>query len=122
MQVRIPRGCLLDPSDTAAVVGGNVLTSQRVVDVILQAFSVCAASQGCTNNITFGDEQVSEYHNVLNFTIIVFILYCYYNTHYLQPTIQHMFVMCVRLVTTRRWQVARVPARRGTAEAACTPT
>ena len=48
MQVIIPHGCLLDPSDTAAVVGGNVLTSQRVVDVVLRAFGVCAASQVTT--------------------------------------------------------------------------
>ena len=48
MQVIIPHGCLLDPSDTAAVVGGNVLTSQRVVDVVLRAFEVCAASQVTT--------------------------------------------------------------------------
>ena len=36
---------MLDPSFSAAVVGGNVLTSQRVVDVVLKAFEVCAASQ-----------------------------------------------------------------------------
>jgi N-methylhydantoinase B/oxoprolinase/acetone carboxylase alpha subunit len=42
---QIPRGSLLWPSDGAAVVGGNVLTSQRVVDVILRAFDFCAASQ-----------------------------------------------------------------------------
>jgi hypothetical protein len=52
--VRIPRGSLLSPSRTAAVCGGNVLTSQRIVDVVLQAFHACAASQGCTNNLTFG--------------------------------------------------------------------
>ena len=34
VKVIIPQGCLLDPSDNAAVVGGNVLTSQRIVDVI----------------------------------------------------------------------------------------
>ena len=38
-------GTLLYPHDEAAVVGGNVLTSQRVVDVIFKAFKVCAASQ-----------------------------------------------------------------------------
>ena len=38
-------GTLLYPHDEAAVVGGNVLTSQRVVDVIFKAFRVCAASQ-----------------------------------------------------------------------------
>jgi N-methylhydantoinase B/oxoprolinase/acetone carboxylase alpha subunit len=35
-----------------------VLTSQRVVDVLLKAFRACAASQGCMNNLTFGDESV----------------------------------------------------------------
>ncbi|NWX13181.1 OPLA oxoprolinase, partial [Aegotheles bennettii] len=45
VQVVIPRGSILDPSPEAAVVGGNVLTSQRVVDVIFRAFGVCAASQ-----------------------------------------------------------------------------
>lgn len=48
----------------AAVVGGNVQTSQRVVDVILQAFEACAASQGCMNNITFGDDTVGYYETV----------------------------------------------------------
>jgi 5-oxoprolinase (ATP-hydrolysing) len=48
------------------VVGGNVLTSQRIVDVILLAFSACAASQGCCNNITFGDENFgSVSHNFI---------------------------------------------------------
>lgn len=54
MVVRIPKGSLLAPSRTAAVCGGNVLTSQRIVDVVLRAFHACAASQGCTNNLTFG--------------------------------------------------------------------
>jgi 5-oxoprolinase (ATP-hydrolysing) len=36
------------------VVGGNVLTSQRVTDVVLKAFQACAASQGDCNNLTFG--------------------------------------------------------------------
>ena len=46
--MRIPPGCILNPGDTAAVVGGNVLTSQRVTDVVLRAFTAAAASQvGC---------------------------------------------------------------------------
>lgn len=45
VRVVIPQGSILDPSPEAAVVGGNVLTSQRVVDVILGAFGACAASQ-----------------------------------------------------------------------------
>ncbi|QRW09980.1 5-oxoprolinase (ATP-hydrolysing) [Ceratobasidium sp. AG-Ba] len=54
IDVRIPELCFLHPSRTAAVCAGNVLTSQRIVDVVLKAFSACAASQGCTNNLTFG--------------------------------------------------------------------
>lgn len=60
----IPAGSILDPSENAAVVGGNVLTSQRIVDVLLKAFGVCAASQGCMNNITFGDEAFGHYETV----------------------------------------------------------
>ncbi|KAF8542503.1 Hydantoinase/oxoprolinase-domain-containing protein [Trichophaea hybrida] len=36
------------------LVGGNVLTSQRITDVVLKAFQACAASQGDCNNLTFG--------------------------------------------------------------------
>lgn len=54
IDIRIPEQSLLSPSRNAAVVGGNVLTSQRITDVILKAFGACAASQGCTNNLTFG--------------------------------------------------------------------
>ncbi|KAL8938856.1 MAG: hypothetical protein Q9216_003672 [Gyalolechia sp. 2 TL-2023] len=54
VDVRIPKKSFLSPSDQAAVVGGNVLTSQRVTDVILRCFQACAASQGDCNNLTFG--------------------------------------------------------------------
>ena len=54
IHVLIPKKSFLSPSDNAAVVGGNVLTSQRVTDVVLKAFRACAASQGDTNNLTFG--------------------------------------------------------------------
>ncbi|KAJ2121013.1 hypothetical protein GGH12_005697 [Coemansia sp. RSA 1822] len=54
VRVVIPENSFLSPSSTAAVVGGNVLTSQRLCDVILATFGVAAASQGCMNNLTFG--------------------------------------------------------------------
>jgi 5-oxoprolinase (ATP-hydrolysing) len=54
IHVKIPKRSFLSPSDKAAVVGGNVLTSQRVTDVVLKAFKACAASQGDCNNLTFG--------------------------------------------------------------------
>ncbi|XP_076856985.1 5-oxoprolinase isoform X2 [Brachyhypopomus gauderio] len=62
--VIIPPGSILQPSQNAAVVGGNVLTSQRVVDVIFKAFEVCAASQGCMNNVSFGCEKSGYYETV----------------------------------------------------------
>lgn len=64
VQIIIPKGSLLDPSEDAAVVGGNVLTSQRIVDVVLKAFGVCAASQGCMNNVTLGTEEWGYYETV----------------------------------------------------------
>lgn len=64
IRVLIPSNSILDPSPDAAVVGGNVQTSQRIVDTVLQAFQVCAASQGCMNNITIGDESWGYYETV----------------------------------------------------------
>lgn len=60
----IPENSLLNPSPDAGVVGGNVLTSQRLVDVVLLAFSACAASQGCMNNLTFGDDKFGYYETI----------------------------------------------------------
>ncbi|KAL5334738.1 Hydantoinase B/oxoprolinase-domain-containing protein [Aspergillus crustosus] len=54
VNVVIPDGCLLAPTKDAAVAAGNGLTNQRLVDVILKAFEVCAASNGCMANFTFG--------------------------------------------------------------------
>ncbi|KAI4296421.1 hypothetical protein L6164_036380 [Bauhinia variegata] len=45
VKINIPAGSFLSPSDKAAVVSGNVLTSQRITDVILTAFQACACSQ-----------------------------------------------------------------------------
>jgi 5-oxoprolinase (ATP-hydrolysing) len=64
IEIKIPKGSLLDPSPQAAVVGGNVLTSQRIVDVILKALNVAAASQGCMNNFTFGNDRFGYYETI----------------------------------------------------------
>ncbi len=54
------KGSILDPLEGAAVAGGNVETSQRIVDVVLGALSralphcIPAASQGTMNNVTIG--------------------------------------------------------------------
>jgi len=64
IEFKIPKFCLLNPSRDVGVVGGNVLTSQRVVDVVLKAFKACAASQGCMNNLTFGDDRFGYYETI----------------------------------------------------------
>ncbi|GLT30942.1 hypothetical protein SLA2020_057150 [Shorea laevis] len=64
VKIHIPAGSFLSPSDKAAVVGGNVLTSQRVTDVVLSAFQACACSQGCMNNLTFGDNTFGYYETI----------------------------------------------------------
>ncbi len=53
-----------DPQQCAAVVGGNVETSQRVVDVLLGALGIAAASQGTMNNTLFGDATFGYYETV----------------------------------------------------------
>ncbi|KAM5378638.1 hypothetical protein ACJZ2D_004437 [Fusarium nematophilum] len=50
----VPDNSFLSPSPDAAVAAGNGLTNQRIVDVILKAFEMCAASNGCMANFTFG--------------------------------------------------------------------
>ncbi|MFP6734079.1 MAG: hydantoinase B/oxoprolinase family protein [Rhodospirillales bacterium] len=56
LNVIIPEGCLLAPSYPAAVVAGNVETSQTVTNAILGALGIMGASQGTMNNFTFGNE------------------------------------------------------------------
>lgn len=53
-----------DPTQCAAVVGGNVETSQRVVDTLLGALHAAAASQGTMNNLTFGNAGFGYYETV----------------------------------------------------------
>jgi 5-oxoprolinase (ATP-hydrolysing) len=69
VRIKLPE-CLLNPPerdaavDCAAIVGGNVETSQRVVDVLLGAFGLAAASQGTMNNLLFGDGSFGYYETI----------------------------------------------------------
>jgi 5-oxoprolinase (ATP-hydrolysing) len=64
VELRIPPGSLLDPPPGSAVAGGNVETSQRVVDVLLGALGRVAASQGTMNNVAFGNERFAYYETL----------------------------------------------------------
>jgi N-methylhydantoinase B/oxoprolinase/acetone carboxylase alpha subunit len=60
----IPEGCLLNPQYPAAVVAGNVETSQNITDCLYGALGVMAASQGTMNNFTFGNEKYQYYETI----------------------------------------------------------
>jgi 5-oxoprolinase (ATP-hydrolysing) len=70
VDLRVPAGGLLDPPFSAdpalapAVVGGNVETSQRLVDTLVKAFGLAACSQGTMNNVLFGDGRLGYYETV----------------------------------------------------------
>jgi 5-oxoprolinase (ATP-hydrolysing) len=69
VDLRIPQGLLdppshRDPKQCAAVVAGNVETSQRIVDVLLGALGVAAASQGTMNNLLIGDDSFGYYETI----------------------------------------------------------
>ncbi|MBW2461536.1 MAG: hydantoinase B/oxoprolinase family protein [Deltaproteobacteria bacterium] len=64
VSIRIPRGSVLDPPAEAPVAGGNVETSQRIVDVLLGALDRAAASQGTMNNLTFGNDSFGYYETL----------------------------------------------------------
>ncbi len=67
IEIKIPKGSLLNPNNKAAVVGGNVETSQRVTDVLLGALGIAAASQGTMNNFVFGnlDNSGKQYYETI---------------------------------------------------------
>jgi 5-oxoprolinase (ATP-hydrolysing) len=64
LEVVIPEGCMLRPRYPAAVVAGNVETSQCITDALYGALGVLAASQGTMNNFTFGNQRYQYYETV----------------------------------------------------------
>ena len=68
VQVRAPEGCLVNARAPAAVAGGNVETSSRIVDVVFAAFAravpVPAQGQGTMNNVTLGNDRFTYYETI----------------------------------------------------------
>jgi 5-oxoprolinase (ATP-hydrolysing) len=64
LKIRIPKDSILSPSYPAAVVAGNVETSQCVTDTLYGALGTLAASQGTMNNFTFGNDKVQYYETI----------------------------------------------------------
>jgi 5-oxoprolinase (ATP-hydrolysing) len=64
LRIVIPEGSMLNPRYPAAVVAGNVETSQAVTDTLYGALGVLAASQGTMNNFTFGNDRYQYYETI----------------------------------------------------------
>jgi len=64
LEIIIPDGSILAPEYPAAVVAGNVETSQWLTDTLYGAIGVLAASQGTMNNFTFGNQQHQYYETI----------------------------------------------------------
>jgi N-methylhydantoinase B len=70
VEVHAPEGCLVNPTAPAAVVGGNVETSQRIADVVFGAFAeaaperVPAQGQGTMNNLIIGSSEFTYYETI----------------------------------------------------------
>ena len=64
LDIRIPKNSLISPKHPAAVVAGNVETSQYLVDTLLLALDKLAGSQGTNNNLTFGNERYQYYETI----------------------------------------------------------
>jgi 5-oxoprolinase (ATP-hydrolysing) len=64
IEVIIPDGSMLDSKYPAAVVAGNVETSQNITDALIGALGVMGAAQGTMNNFTFGNERWQYYETV----------------------------------------------------------
>jgi 5-oxoprolinase (ATP-hydrolysing) len=64
IEIVIPYNCMLSPDYPAAVVAGNVETSQAIVDTLFGALGVMAASQGTMNNTNFGNDKYQYYETI----------------------------------------------------------
>ncbi len=64
LTIVVPQGSMLDPVPPAAVVAGNVETSQCIVDALYGALGLQAAAQGTMNNFTFGNDRYQYYETI----------------------------------------------------------
>ncbi|MDC3108215.1 hydantoinase B/oxoprolinase family protein [Paracoccaceae bacterium] len=64
IKIKIPRASMLSPEYPAAVIAGNVETSQAVTSALLMSFGIQAASQSTMNNITWGNEKFQYYETI----------------------------------------------------------
>ena len=64
IKIVVPKGSMLKPRYPAAVAGGNVETSQTIVNCLYGALGVLGSAQGTMNNLTFGNERFQYYETI----------------------------------------------------------
>ncbi|MGL4184880.1 MAG: hydantoinase B/oxoprolinase family protein, partial [Thiotrichaceae bacterium] len=64
LTIIIPESSMLNPRYPAAVVAGNVETSQYIVDCLFGALGIMGAAQGTMNNVTWGNERYQYYETL----------------------------------------------------------
>ncbi len=64
LTIIIPEGSMLNPRYPAAVVAGNVETSQAITDALYGALGIMSAAQGTMNNFTFGNDRHQYYETI----------------------------------------------------------
>ena len=64
IKIKIPHASMLSPKYPAAVIAGNVETSQAVTSALLMGFGLQAASQSTMNNITWGNKKFQYYETI----------------------------------------------------------
>ena len=64
LDIRVPKGSMINPEYPAAVISGNTEVSQSIADTLYGALGVIAGSQGTMNNFVYGNEHYQNYETI----------------------------------------------------------
>ncbi len=64
LDIRVPKGSMINPDYPAAVISGNTEVSQSIADTLYGALGVIAGSQGTMNNFVYGNEHYQNYETI----------------------------------------------------------
>ena len=64
LEIRVPKGSMLNPEYPAAVISGNTEVSQAIAEALFGALGVLAGSQGTMNNFVYGNESFQNYETI----------------------------------------------------------
>ncbi len=64
LEIRVPKGSMINPEYPAAVISGNTEVSQAITDTLYGALGVIAGSQGTMNNFVYGNDRYQNYETI----------------------------------------------------------